>query len=1077
MSKQHGLQGFIDKNAQITFSNQVLPQTSEYFKGLTKSTLRLVGNLLPDEKELVEEIFPCPVLWVAPARPEIRPHPVLVVLRDGMRQMFVQTLTEVKHLKKLYIGSTYREVRNLTTDDSAHFSLYGTEPKDDTRIFLGMQEHISKLFNDIKGKYPEFEHHDFEFAMTQKELTTLFAESEGLRDRIGWNKERSGEKFGCLVYNDSHYNKTREDFYMDFLSTGATVGYVLGMLPVELLEEKGPINGLYSFSRKGSQVRMTDARGFAHGYVHDWEAWSTLMRYPAYNGVQFNLVFEIIARVGPFCTVKITRTQNGGIVTRDLTLYKKPYVKVVNLGYYMEKPKTLAELMLKKVVDFDQYFVIAADEYYSVYDYISSLASKVFDGVDGLPAVVSFIRKRSGGAALIDKVFTKEWDLESQHYALLAAVVILRVMKDRDMLEGAKATLRSEGLFARVWRKMLSVHVPEWLVDLCYTTDILQKAVKPFDPILEQTVVLEDKRSFGPALYQISAGPKRGHVTSTGDVHKCEMCSMFPWLAESCKDDLQVMKCGKDIFSQTLTMTDEEVNDFSTSMIPDDTDAVPLKEVKEKAKKEIPRSGFSVTAKFAIIQGAFGTGKSHQIKKVVTDEDVVLAPFKRLLADYQEDASGSKIFFKTMHRAISDHRKARYMYIDECYSFPAEYLKVCMYLYQPEIVFLVGDTKQTKTLAAEGTCIDQVVDCKNAHYLYKNFRNPVSVVDWAVKKFGYDMVPAGPEFNSNVPMVEFKNEDWAIPDGVDHISPDRGLVNLDITSHTVRQFQGATRDTLAQTLTPESLNTFAVPCIKLVAMTRCRGTTYLRLCEGLTQDVVQAILDKKECPTYVPRPKKREPDDQKYGRFMNAIISFVSRRQQEVLMRTFNNDIKQAIVDNYVAEQAILDSQLPSKQVETIEELRESAMEDAECEVEEVRAFCETYDPRSPASTVYEPSISLDDYRKKLDEFVISSEDLETQNLINELNKDALAIEKDFWFNASVEERFFEVDRELALGRTLNPEAIRFLATNPRLRPTFVVPGYSYGSEKEVKDDDIDKFDPDDEDEDCSVLSFMTAAQ
>jgi len=201
-----------------------------------------------------------------------------------------------------------------------------------------------------------------------------------------------------------------------------------------------------------------------------------------------------------------------------------------------------------------------------------------------------------------------------------------------------------------------------------------------------------------------------------------------------------------------------------------------------------------------------------------------------------------------------------------------------VYLYQPERLFFVGDMKQTKTTGSEGTPIDRVFSFDNAHYLRVNFRNPVSVISWAVEKYGYDMVPAGPKYNSDAPMVTYHVDSWEVPEDMKHISPDRALVNIGITEATVRMFQGQTEEELAITATPSSLSTLSVPCIKLVALTRCRGTTHVRLCEDISKDAVMAMIDTREYAKFSPRAR-REDVKLRDARFMYVIMQHMKHEQ------------------------------------------------------------------------------------------------------------------------------------------------------------------------------------------------------
>lgn len=870
------LQGFIERNAQISFQTALTAETNEYFKGLERSTLQLTANLTADEQRVVNASFTCPVRYVHPKHPEVRPHPVLATIRDGMRKILYGLLKRTDELQTLYVGAAFREIKNGMFHANTHFSIYGTEPKDDNRVYVEMLNELQRMMRSAQKADPAFAKEEISISMAGKDLADLYCHASGLTTRVGWKLEEGGHKFQRLIYEDSHYNHEASDFYRDFKNTGANIAYVVGLLPVELLEEKGPINELYTIQRVGSKVRMTDKRGFSNGYMHEYSAWSTLLNGPAYQGAEFNLVFEIVARAGPFAIVEICRTANGGPVTRDLTLYKEPYVKIVNLASYFDKRETAADLLLQEKVDMDSQFVMSAEEYAAVHGYVSSLDDKSIS----LPVVTSFIRRRSGGAALIDKVFTKAWELEEEHYTYLAAAVMIKVGIERTVLQDAQSRIREDNVFWRSIRSCLEFSIPAWVFDLFWRPELRSKIVTRFDPVKEQTVELRAHTK--ETVFTLQSSKQQPISLEPVEKSKCELCSMMPWLAEDSKDDEQVMKCGKDIQLVKLGLSQERLDKFAESILANDEDSEELQRLCRKAKAELPKAEFSIETKVATIVGGFGTGKSHQIRKMVTSADVVIAPFRKLMSDYEKDSDGEKIFFKTNHRAIIDHRSCRYMFIDECGSMPAEYIEVIAYLYQPEIIFLVGDMKQTKTTAAEGTCIDQRVNFRGSHYLWKNFRNPVETISWACEKYGYDMIPAGERYNSKAPMVTYVKEDWAVPDGMAHISADRAHVNLGITSHTVRQYQGQTEPELAVTLSPASLGTFSVACIKLVALTRAKGTTYLRLTEGISKEAVKGAIAIREYTVFKQRAQN-EPKSVKDSRFIEAILAHMKESEARAI--------------------------------------------------------------------------------------------------------------------------------------------------------------------------------------------------
>nr|AQM49941.1 replicase [Agaricus bisporus virus 13] len=921
-------QQFIDKSATLTFSEHVHVATAEYFKGLERSTLPLTGNPLPNEKSFIESLFPCPVKWQAPKTPVLRPHEPLAIIRDGMRTVFHDMKKKLKALKSLQIGAAQREIGNELTNENMYFSLHNSEAKDEDRIFTPMLNRVSALVQTAQRTTDLLDDVELNLMATAEEVVEVYGEAMGLRDRIGFNLERSGRQFARLIYEDSHYNKDWEDFYEDFRSTGAATALIIGLLPVELIEKECPESELYRIGlSKDGWARMTDLRGHANGYMHDLKKWRALLEKPAYQGKEFSLVSEIVCRVGPFVIINMSRTMKAGVITRDITLFREPYMKVVDLRLFNGMPRNVADLVLQAKVDMKRIFLIKREEYFQVYDYVASLA----DTSINLTTVTAMIRKRSGGAALIDKVFTKKWALDDADYVALAAVVILRVAYDRSLLTSAADGLFTDGLFKSLWRSALTaIRLPRWFATLVYKEDLVPKLVTAHDPILAQTVRLAEVKAETERRFLIFGPKKKEEEMLAGQTKKCEFCALLPWLHKRDHRDEQEMVCGNDFVTQKFGMSDAEVDAFRNSLLPEDTDPEALARVKQAARAKCPSRGFSTETKYVFLEGAFGTGKSYQVKKLVQEGDVVIAPFKKLLDDYKEDKDGNPIFFKTLHRAMADHRSCRRMFVDECSSVPYEFLSVLVYLYQPDEVILVGDFKQSKTTGAEGTCLDRRLNVQGSHYLKKNFRNNEAVIEWAVEKYGYDLEKA----KSTQPGALFEYcED--VPDGISNISPDRALVDVEETEATVRSWQGQTTQDLCITLTPESLRTWSVPCIKLVGLTRAKGTTFIRLTEGVDRETFESIVFKREYARVSAKARSRSKEAQ-VGRLVLCLQKkFADQMAVRHLVRAFPEEVLEAHEAEQDRELALVDF---LARPETLEDLVAEAEGDESDEEDETDA-------------------------------------------------------------------------------------------------------------------------------------------
>lgn len=66
-----------------------------------------------------------------------------------------------------------------------------------------------------------------------------------------------------------------------------------------------------------------------------------------------------------------------------------------------------------------------------------------------------------------------------------------------------------------------------------------------------------------------------------------------------------------------------------------DNDPDGLREVKEKALKELPKGPFSRQAKVHCIKAGPGCGKSYIIRELADENDLVPAPFAKLSGDYR----------------------------------------------------------------------------------------------------------------------------------------------------------------------------------------------------------------------------------------------------------------------------------------------------------------------------------------------------------------------------------------------------------------------------------------------------------
>nr|UTQ48852.1 replication-associated protein [Monilinia fructicola beny-like virus 1] len=858
------VQDFIDKAQVIGFEEHVRPKVAELFKSMISGTLKVVGNLLPNQRERIKEMFPVPIVIEVPPHPTLQPHPVLAAVRGAVRSIVMQDLGRSNKVSTLFVGASYMEMSSMVLNSWFSFSVYGREAKDIQRTTNPMLSQIGQYIENA-GRYFDLPE-DANMRMSESEVLSFYSDLHGAGDRIGVRLEDSGRQYARLVYLDSGYNLSWDDYAAHFKTTGASSAIVFGCYPQELLEKECPENEDYRYMEYTDSTgevysRITDEKGFCHGYEHKKSKWASLLRSPAYIHKDFNLVAEIVSRVGPYCIFQISRTSAGGTIVRDITVFNKPYVKVLDLARLAGSNRKWSDSIVKGVISPMDYFLVPKAEYEMAHTYLASLDQKTLTAsIDGLIISNSNVRKASGGAALIDKTFAKAWMLEEKYHQRLGAAIIVKVKLEQMALSqgmDVAASANASGFWKMIASLASNAALPiSVFVDFFRSQNIEDVIVLEHNPVVSQRMILPELRQEQYHNFNIPFR-KRKQLIAPVSQEPCELCERFSWLKPESDADEQEWKCpghDKAFVDHTFRMTTEEVTAFRKDhLTPNDDDPEGVARVKLAAKAKCPKTGFSFTTRVASISGAFGTGKSFQVKKVVQRDDVVIAPFRELMKDYVSDMEGNPINFKTMHRAIGDMEPRRRCYVDEVSSLPYEFLAVSAYLGQFQEVFLVGDWKQTAVMANEGTRIDKRINCDNAHVLRKNFRNTLDTIRWANEKFGYDLLPCSKTVDA--PMFEFGESRGG---DVFRVSPDRVTVDIDEADNTVRGCQGKTYDDMDVMLSPASMNTFSVACIRLVCMTRTRKPVRLVLTSDADKNEVLALLDRVE---HIKQPEKRRPDD------------------------------------------------------------------------------------------------------------------------------------------------------------------------------------------------------------------------
>nr|QOX06057.1 RNA-dependent RNA polymerase [Lentinula edodes beny-like virus 1] len=857
------IQSFLDKAAVIGFEEHLRTTVTQNFKDLLAGTLKVVANLLPAQQKAVVDMMPCPVVFSVPVVPTIQPHPVLAAVRGAVRSVVEKDLKRNANVTTMFCGATAREITNGLTQQYWYHSIYDNEAKDAQRT-------VEPLINALAGNFSKVSKYykapDMDLDLEDSAVVTAYAKMMGVEGKVGFRMEYSGDvKVERLVWMDSGYNMNWPAFESAFRSTGANSAKLLMFMPPELVVKECPVDPNYRVERYFAggveRARLVDRYGHANGYDHVLSDWSTLLLTPAYEGKEFNLVSEIESKVGPYMVINITKTMKGGIITRDVTLFKQEYVKVLDVRSLINARREWGERFTNSLQPSD-YFLVPRSEYQQAYTYVASLDRKTPD----LEVLNSFVRKRSGGAALIDKSLAKAWESEQEFHAALCAAVLVKVRLDQgEFDEGMAAAVAADAsFFISKIQEVLSVMLApiSALVGLFRKVGAVEFLVVDHFPVLSQTVELRDRGY--RTLHRLAFRNPNKAMVMPENGETCAMCLEFPSLRLGDTGSLQHWTCPGPQYAEvehTFHMSNDEIEKFRLEQLsPKDEDPPGIAAVKKAAKEKCPRSGFSFTTKVRTVQGAFGTGKSHLVKSVVGLNDAVLAPFSELRKDYDKDSEGNPIFFKTNHRAISDMEAKTRFFVDEFGSMTYEFLAVAAYLGQPEMVYLIGDLKQTKVLASEGILISDRIPCKKAHTLVKNFRNTTGTIQWANERFGYNLEPAGSEFNADGKCYVFEDECGLSRDELEHcfrVSPDKLTVEIDESDKTARAMQGKTLDRMRLVLSPASMNTFSVGCVRLVAVTRTRSPVIISCSPDLDKAEVVALMDRVE---HQPQKQRSVPE-------------------------------------------------------------------------------------------------------------------------------------------------------------------------------------------------------------------------
>jgi hypothetical protein len=776
-------QDVIDIASSVNAATFGTPHAGEIFRDQVKNAIVVNTAVTKKQRASIEAELEFPVVFKKIV-PVAHDHAVVAAFREITRSVYDSCFKiQRTKLPSLVIGSAFREFTKYAANNYIHYYFHDSEAKDYDRTVRWFLEtfvqHISekaarrsnKVHRDENGEKPKVTKTFESF----RELLNEYKKLKKIPDKLKLGIEHGYE---ILLFEDSFYNFEPRDYKEVFKSTGANVAYGYGTLPFEMIFPEMPQSRHYRLTREGKKIHMNFS--YCNGYSHDEISWSTLLKYPVMNFDTFSLVFEIVSMVGPMCVFKIIKVNKGGeTISRRIALpEKKKYVKVLDLINSCGKDGRITR---------KKYFSVFANEYFETLNYCLSIDPRALT----LQNTMTFIRRRAGGVSLISKELLAPWHLNSRDFHSFALSVFIQAKftnEHADNITSINSTLMSKNPFSNIFGFFFSSSfstIKSYIVSNGLADKLI---IFGEDELLQRyhiTVANPEK-----IMYNIQLDE-----TYVEKLYSCPICERL-----DDKTGDQVIKCEHRNHEVTISMTDNDLEKVKTILSDNDKDPAGLKNIKERARKAMPVSGFSHTCRFHYILGGPGCGKSFIIRQLATKFDLVYAPFTKLMADYKglKDDFGENydLNFATVHRGL-ETRCVSTIFIDEFTSLPMEYIKMVIAVNKAEDIFIVGDTKQTQVTESEGTYIGDEIDINSLpkHTLLRNFRNPKDTVMLLNKLFGYEMEPMS-KIEKSIYVVGPKEK---LPDHIKDLKYHKftfcygSLADNNLTDDdTVRKYQGST---------------------------------------------------------------------------------------------------------------------------------------------------------------------------------------------------------------------------------------------------------------------------------------------
>jgi len=674
-------------------------------------------------------------------------HPVLAALREVLRTLYArQAKVCERQTKTLVVGTGHREISMYNANPLVYYYSPGggCEAKDYARI---VEPALNKIMENIRRRTKQTNDKVFRVpGKTNPALEKRYNDVVSVMNdyqRLGKLPPRFLTKleygFETLVMEDSFYNLSEPDWIDLFERTGANICYLYGLLPLEMLYPDLPGNNLYRLRIHGGKYIFTYNYGHCNGYSHPVMSWSTLIRKPVMVGKTFSLVVEITDRVGPYVVATVTKTLVAEDIVRSVDLPRnRAFVRLLDV-------MASIDTFTGNIKFVKTYFSVYEEEYFELYEYAMGIDAKSLT----LECLITFMRRRGGGASLDSHEILVPWQLPSSDYIRTAVAVLIQARVHRGQI-GAKIDQLSEyGWFEKVCKIIKTCVSPLLLLAMPFY--MLYKWLM-HNGLLDEVVKFQTNAALQRARTVQHCDVDPSYVLAVDAPFNPKVKGFCPTCAEmSDKLGKQVLDCQYKESIVTLEMSDEDLQKVYMGVIDTDNDPAKLAEIKAEAQANMPRSAFKLDVKLTLIEGGPGTGKSDFLRKYLHGKKALLySPFVELRKDYTDfetswipgaETEKASIPFLTTHRGM---RAGGYSIIavDEFTAMDWDWIQMVCYLNGAEELVLAGDPKQThirEGVEGKDPCIHAPLEKASKHTLLRNFRNPKLVVALLNRWYGYNM--------------------------------------------------------------------------------------------------------------------------------------------------------------------------------------------------------------------------------------------------------------------------------------------------------------------------------------------------